>query len=262
MGSRHYFITEDQKKEYASGVLLGLMIEQNCTFSVLLEGSDRDLEPVFVYMLGRDYLDVDGKNRYVPTPYGVEKLKNMHKRYEEYLAHFDIYCAVDLEAGIFAFERVFEMDDIEWESYISGENFVDLRIAVALYKKMNPTDIVFISFLKEGQFETDKPNWQFDLLSGLIWSDIEEIIETAVQIEDLGYKDENNETVPGEVVVEDIVCKGASLNVKLHAEEEHRKKRDHQFPNDFSDAGEGKYEVTNFDKYYDPHYISPIWLVF
>ena len=262
MGSRNYRITDDQKKEYASGVLLDLMIEQNYTFSVLLEGPDRDLEPLFVYMLGKDYLDVDQKNMYIPTTYGMEKLDNLHKRYEEYLAHFDIYSAVDLEQGAFAFEHMFDMDDDEWEPYINQDNFADLRIAVAWYKKMNPTDIVFLSFLKEGQFETDRSNWQFDLLSGLIWNQIEEVIDTAIQIEDLEYRTENNEIIPGEAVVEDVIRQGAQLNVKLCAKEEHLKHEDHKFPNDFSNIDDGHYEITNYENYYNPHYISPIWFIF
>jgi hypothetical protein len=124
---------------------------------------------------------------------------------------------------------------------------------------MNPTDIVFLSFLKEGQFETDKSGWQFDLLSGLIWKQIEEIIDTAIQIEDLAYETDNHEVVSGEAVIEDVIRQGAQLNVRLHAEEERLKHENHEFPNDFSDTGDNTYEVTNYEDYYNPRYISPIW---
>ncbi len=259
MGSRHYCITEDQKKEYASGVLLDLMINKDHKYSVLLEGPDRDLESLFVYMMAKDYLDVDKNNAYTRTSHGLEKLDNLHKRYEEYLAHFDIFSAVDLEQGNFAFEHIFEMDDDEWDSYVDQENFVDLRIAVAWFKNMNPTDIVFLSFLKEGQFETDSPSWQFDLLSGLIWKQIEEIIDMAIQIEDLAYQTDDKEVVSGEAVIGDVIHQGAQLNVRLHAEEERLKNENHEFPNDFSDTGSNNYEVTNYEDYYNPRYISPIW---
>ncbi len=260
MGSRHYRVTDDQKKEYASGVLLDLLINKKHKYSVLLDGPDRDLESLFVYMMAKEYLDVDKSNNYIPTPCGFKKLDNLHKRYEEYLAHFDIYSAVDLEQGNFAFEHIFEMNDDEWDSYINRDNFVDLRIAVAWFKKMDPTDIVFLSFLKEGQFETGKANWQFDLLSGLIWNQIEEIIDTAIQIEELGYQSET-ETITGEAVIEDAIRQGAQLNARLHAKEERLKRESREFPNDFSDSGQD-HEVTNYESYYNPHYISPIWFIF
>lgn len=262
MGSRHYEITDDQKKEYASGVLLDLIVKQNYQYSVILDGADQDLEPLFVYMLAKGYLDVDEDNRYVQTPKGLEKLDNLHIRYEEYLAHFDLFSSVDLENGSFAFEKIFEMDDQTWESYINQENFVDLRIAVAWFKKMNPTDIVFLSFLKENQFDTDKLNWQFDLLSGLIWNQIEEILDTAIQIEELGYQTADGAVITGEQVIEDVIRQGAQLNVRLHAEEERMRHDDFEFPNDFSDRENETYVVTNYQNYFNPYYISPIWFLF
>lgn len=262
MGSRHYSITEDQKKEYTSGVLLDLIVKQNHKYSVVLDGKDQDLESLFVYMLAKEYLDVDKNNHYLPTQKGLEKLDNLHVRYEEYLAHFDLFSSVDLENGSFAFENIFEMDDQEWENYINQDSFVDLRIAVAWYKKMNPTDIVFLSFLKEGQFDTDKLNWQFDLLSGLIWNQIEEIIDTAIQLEELGYQTEDGAVISGERVIEDIIRQGAHLNVKLHAEEERMRGDDNELPNDFSDSDNEGYVVTNYQNYFNPLYISPIWFLF
>jgi len=262
MGHRRFTISDEQRKEYAAGFLLDLMVNKGFRYSVVLEGADKDLEPLFVFMLAKDYAALDKKNEYVPTTKGLEKLDNLKKKYEEYLAHFDLFCAVDLERGEFAFEKIFDLDDDEWEAYINDERFVDLRIAVAWFKKINPADFVFLSFLKEEQFDIHQNNWQFDLLSGLIWEQIEEIIDTAIQIEELAYLTEKNEEISGMQVIEDVIRKGAQLSERLHREEEHLRNESSEYPNDYYDNEYGSYVVTTYENYYNPFFVSPIWFLF
>jgi len=262
MGSRHFVITEEQKKEYAAGILLDLMQKEGVSFSVVLSGGDCDLEPLFVHMMAKDYIDIDEENCYHMTAKGLEKLDNLKKRYEEYLAHFDLYCAVDLEKGEFAFDKIFDMDDDEWDDYLSQERFDDIRIAIAWFKKINPTDFVFLSFLKEGQFNLNHEGWQFELLSGLIWEQMEEIVDTAITVEDLSYTDDTGERILGEAVLEDILRQGASLNEKLHGQEANLSQDDNEYPNDFYDDQQEPYIVTTYESYYDPYYISPIWFIY
>lgn len=262
MGHKYFAITDEQRKEYASGFLLDLMVNTGRRFSVVLEGPDRDLESLLVFMMSKGYIDLDKENYYTPTQKGIEKLENLKRRYEEYLAHFDLFCAVDLETGEFAFERIFELDDMEWENYINQERFVDLRIAVAWFKKINPADFVFLSFLKEGRFDTERANWQFDLLSGLIWEEVEEIIDTAIQIEDLSYEDIDGE-ISGEAVIEDVIRQGAELSEKLYLEEEHLRHESSEYPNDYYDDEEqDNYTVVSYKSYYDPFFVSPLWFIF
>lgn len=262
MGHKHFTISEDQRKEYAAGFLLDLMVNRGFSYSVVLEGADQDLEPIFVFMMSKDYVALDANHVYTPTRKGMEKLDNLKQRYEEYLAHFDLFCAVDLEMGEYAFEKIFELDDAEWDLYINDERFVDLRIAVAWFKKINPADFVFLSFLKEGQFDIQRPNWQFDLLSGLIWEQIEEIIDSAIQIEELAYVTEEGEEISGMEVIEDVIRQGAQLSERLHQEEEHLKHESSEYPNDYYDDEHGSYVVTSYKSYYDPYFVSPIWFMF
>lgn len=262
MGNKHFTISDSQRKEYASGFLLDLMINKGYRYSVVLEGADQDLEKLFVYMMSKDYVTLDKDNYYSHTVKGLEKLDNLKKRYEEYLAHFDLFCAVDLETGEFAFEKIFELEDEEWDLYINDERFVDLRIAVAWFKKINPADFVFLSFLKEGQFDVSKDHWQFDILSGLFWEQIEEIIDTAIQIEELEYISEDNEVITGMQVMEDVIRQGAKLSERLHREEEHLKHENGEYPNDYYDSGHGDYHVTTHENYYDPFFVNPIWFIF
>ncbi|MBU2647501.1 hypothetical protein KKI24_22530 [bacterium] len=262
MGYKHFTISDSQRKEYASGFLLDLMINRGYQYSVVLEDADKDLEPLFVYMMSRDYLTLDKENNYTHTVKGLEKLENLKKRYEEYLAHFDLFCAVDLETGEFAFEKIFELEDDEWELYVNDERFVDLRIAVAWFKKINPSDFVFLSFLKEGQFNVSNNNWQFDILSGLIWEQIEEIIDTAIQIEELEYLSEEGSIINGMQVIEDVIRQGAKLSEKLYREEENLKHENGEYPNDYYDSEYGNHVVTTYESYYDPFFINPIWYIF
>lgn len=263
MGHKHYTISENSRQEYTSGFLIDLMVTQGHKYPVVLEGADTDLESLFVYMMSKEYIDLDKNNFYTPTAKGIEKLENLKIRYEEYLAHFDLFCAVDLENGEFAFENIFNFEDEEWEQYINDERFTDLRIAVAWFKKINPSDFVFLSFLKEGQFDTEKNNWQFDLLSGLIWEQIEEIIDSAIQIEELAYMTSEHEEISGMRVIEDVIREGAKLSEQLHKQEELLKCENGEYPNDYyDDDDDDTHVVTTYREYYDPYYVNPIWFMF
>jgi len=213
-------------------------------------------------MMSKDYIRLDEKNNYMPRQLGIEKLENLKQRYEEYLAHFDLFCAVDLESGEFAFEKIFELDDEQWDVYINEERFVDLRIAVAWFKKINPADFVFLSFLKEGRFDTERPNWQFDLLSGLIWEQVEEIVDSAIQVEDLSYETDEEEEISGEAVIEDVIRQGARLSEKLYLEEEHLRHENGEYPNDYYDDDQESYSVVTYQNYYNPFFVSPLWFIF
>lgn len=262
MGHKNFVISEEQRLEYAAGFLLDHLVNDQIKYSVVLEGADQDLESLFVYMMSKDYLELDKENCYNPTTQGLEKVENLKKRYIEYLAHFDLYCAVDLEEGAFAFEKIFEYEDHEWDTYLQEDRWADLRISIAWFKKVNPADFVFLSYLKEGMFDVKNEGWQFDLMSGLTWTKIEEIVDQAIQIEDLAYIDPEGNEIAGEAVIEDIVTQGAQLNSKLHAEEEHLNQQDHEHQTDYYDDTGGSTMVTTYESYYDPYFISPLWFIF
>src|SRR6202012_3566476 len=101
------------------------------------------------------------------------------KRYTEYLKVYDVFSFVDLEKGEFAFARYYDFDSDEaWLSFTDNERFDDLRIAVAIFKKLDPAEIVFMSFINENRFDTTAAGRQIDLVSDNSWKEIEEICET------------------------------------------------------------------------------------
>ena len=272
MGARLPEISEEQRRQFASLYLLDYMIKEKRHFDVYLDRADADLEPVLEHMLVKECVAIED-GRYVPTERGRRALSQFMARYSEFLQMFDIFCAVDLAGGEFAFARYFELDDEEWRAYIAEDRFDDLRIAVAEFKKLDPVEIVFMSFLSEGRFGRDGSGWQFDLLLGTVWDEVREIVERALHVSDLGYADGQGR-VAGEEVIADVIGQGTALLVELLEEEERRdaqptgRRRDDaaRSRGDIDDDEDG-YEVevvhhpsAYYRPYLDPGYVSPLWL--
>ena len=270
--SDDYSVSETEKKEFAAAYLLDKMINGPMTFPTWLEGNDKDLEPVLEFMMMRDYISIQ-HNRYVPNHKGRKILQEFGRRYTDFLENFDIFSAVDLEEGEFAFAAWFEIeDDEEWDNYLEQERWEDLRIAATEYKGLNPVEIVFMSFLNEKRFGNTGEGWQFDLLLGSIWDEILEICNTAISVDDLGYEDEEG-AVSGEDVIRDILKQGAELNIELH-EEERAEEEENAFELASDGYDYGRYKDTHeyvkpvrrdvisrdtYHKYRDPDYHSPVW---
>ena len=256
-----FTVSDEQKKQFAAAYLLNVIINEKITIPLYLEDNSSDLEPVLEYMAMKGYLSVDNKESYDPTDKGKEVLKRFMQRYSEFLKIFDIYCAVDLEEGNFAFEEYFNItDEQQWNTYLDDERWEDLRVAVALYKKLNPVEIVFMSFLKEGQFGNRGEGWQFDLLLGSIWDDILEVCNTALTAPDLFYEDCDGSIVDGNIILEDVITQGAELNLALH-EREKESQQENNKNDDFSDGDYGVEEIEPevYEYYCQPMYISPLW---
>lgn len=251
------FVTENNKKNFRSILLLDEMIAHNRQFSTVADQDDKVLEPFFVELMAKGYVTTSGRN-YVPTAKGREAYELFNKRFQEYLKLFDIFSFVDLTKGEFAFSRFFDFDtDEQWDNFTNDERFEDLRIAVAVFKKMDPAEIVFMSFINEHRIDTSVTGWQMDLASDTIWNEIEQICTAALKPEQLGTPD----------VIEDIVRQGTDLMMDLLKEEEaNRKEEEEENRANSNNASQQtvveEYEtVEYYEPYYDPWYVSPLWLV-
>ena len=153
-------------------------------------------------MLNKGLLAVKDAD-YVPTELGRTELKAFYDKYSEYLNLFDIFCAVDLESGTFAYEQINNpaFDDDRWFDYLSNERFSDVRVAVAQFKGINPIEIVFMSFLSDGKFQVGDERWQYNLTSNDVWNEIINVCNTPITKE---YLDQDG-------VLENIVKQGAKL---------------------------------------------------
>lgn len=262
-----YAVDEDQKKFFAGIYILDYMVNAPKKFPLLLEGNDADLEEVLEWLLVKKYIVIENKELYTVSNLGRDKLKSFLLRYTEFLKLFDIFCAVDLEEGEFAFSYAddFGSDKLSWNKFLKEDRWDDLRIAVSEFKKINPVEIVFMSFINEGRFGRDSEGWQFDLLLGSVWDEIVDICNNSIHIDDLGYRD-GHDIISGEDVIVDIVTQGSKIMVDMLKSLEKDIKS--ELNSSYADGDdEDREEVISletivYEEYYDPYFISPYWHLF
>ncbi len=129
-----YQILEKDKTKYVCLVLLNEIINFQHYFDVVPTKDEVFIEVYLRKMYERGILDIkDGQ--YIPTELGRQELVNLYDKYYDYLKMFDIFCAVDLKAGEFAFSSISnDWSDYEWAEFIGDERFSDVMIAVAEFK--------------------------------------------------------------------------------------------------------------------------------
>jgi len=260
---KKYQLFEKDKFKYISLVLLNEIINFQHYFPVKLGGEDIFLNQYLKFMESKGVLEIKN-GEYIPTDKGREELVNLYNKYCEYLKIFDIYCAVDLEKGEFAFSSInSDMDDNEWANFLNEERFSDVRVAVADFKGLNPIEIVFMSFLNENRFDCTAEKWQNNLTADAIWNEIEEICNTAVSVD---YLKEDG-------VLEDVIKQGTEIAMQLIKEAEDSLNQEEEETTEeivtettevveYVDVVEMPiYPYGYWDPYYDPYYISPLWLV-
>ncbi|MCD6291868.1 MAG: hypothetical protein J7M09_00250 [Deltaproteobacteria bacterium] len=207
-----YQLDEKQKHHFARLYLLDYMIQEEAKISILLDEKNEDLEPILDALMARELIEIDSQQRYCVSREGRALHQHFLKRYRENMALNDVFCAVDLEQGEFAFSYYDNYPTKpEWEAFLDESRWDDLRIAVSEYLATDPVELVFMSFINESRFGRDADgNWQFDLLLGSVWDEILEICNQSIHWPELGYKDEEGE-VKAEAVIEDIIAQGKTI---------------------------------------------------
>jgi len=265
-----YKISEQDKDYFIAILILDNMINQHHYYPIL---NTTYLDSSLTKLMAADRIKIE-KDEYVPTEKGRDFLKQFLDKYFEYVKIYDVYCAVDTEAGEFAFSEYYdyhtgendeELEAEKWNDFISAENFLDLRIAVAEFKKLNPIEIVFMSFINENRFKTETDGWEFDVFSGLFWDEIVDIVNNSLtykMVDDAGHD------------MEQIVEVGTNTLLELHAiEEEIAAEEAAEYADDEDDEydeeidyvehvemiEEPVYTTAYLESYYDPFYVSPLW---
>jgi hypothetical protein len=254
-------VTEQQKLQYGGVFLLQNMVQEGQQYPLLLEGADRDLEPLLDWLFARRYTEIEDESHYVPTPKGRQVLERFLARYENFLRTIDIYCAVDLEEGTFAFERLFDFEDErDWHEFLAQERFSDLRVAVAEFKQIDPIELVFMASIGDGTLSTEDDGWQTHLTQGEFWSMLEEVVRSALRAEDLGHVDDEGH-VDGQEVLRRVIVEGAELNLELKKHEAELEAAERAAtPEHAADTVVEETTVTEYEPYVDPYYVSPVWL--
>ncbi|MBN2809229.1 MAG: hypothetical protein JXR80_07020 [Deltaproteobacteria bacterium] len=211
-----YKLDDSQKHHYARLYLLDYMVEEEAKISILLDEKNEDLEPILDELMARGLIEIDQQQNYCVSQAGRDLHHDFLLRYRANMAINDIFCAVDLGSGDFAFSFYDDYPDkAQWEAFLATPRWDDLRIAVAEYSGSDPIELVFMSFINEKRFGRDaKGNWQFDLLLGTVWDEILEICNRALHWPDLGYEDEEGR-VDAAAVIEDIIAQGNALRDAL-----------------------------------------------
>lgn len=213
-------VSDEQKLRFAGIFLLEYMINHPRIFQLWLEDADSDLEPILEWLLVKEWIQIRDAKDYVPTEEGRNVIKRFMERYARFVYFFDVFSAVDLGAGEFAFERYFEiLEPEEWQAYLHDERFEDVRIAIAEHLGIDAVEIVFMSFIREDRFGRDATGWQFDLLLGSVWDEILDVCNSATDVSELGYQD-GERWIDGANVAEDILLQGGKLLGKLLARAE------------------------------------------
>jgi hypothetical protein len=261
-----YTLLEKNKVSYICIVLLNEIINNQVYPPVVLMGEDVFIDHYLKLLHSNGMLSINN-DAYIPTELGRAELEKFYQKYSEYLRLFDIFCAVDLEEGNFAFEEINNpsFNDEQWYDYLSNERFSDVRVAVADFKGLNPIEIVFMSFLTEGRFTVGIDRWQYNLTADAIWKEIEEICNTAISREYL-EKDGVLEDVikQGSVIALDLIKEADEINLGFSNEEIHEifEQEEVEVVEEYVEVVESPiYGYDYYEPYYDPFYISPIWLV-
>jgi hypothetical protein len=190
-----------------------LAVQPGAFHAALLEGDDAFLEPVFDGLLAEDLVAIGEDDRNRLTPLGWRAYQRLLHQQQSYLAHFDVFAAVDLAEGSFADPEHDYLDDPRW---------ADLRVAVAEHKGIDPYRMVFLSMLAGGRF-FENPGWKFDLaLGSSFFEELQEVVQSQIGVDELGYEDEDGTAIAGEDVLQDVILQGGALNQQALAEERGR----------------------------------------
>jgi hypothetical protein len=258
-----YILLEKDRVRFIGLVLLNEIINFQTYFPIKSIGNQAFIEPYLQILRDKGFLTID-KGFYVPTELGREEVVNLYTKYYEYLKLYDLYCAVDLQEGEFAFERIFDnFTEEQWFAFLDNERFSDIRVAVADYKGINPIEIVFLSFLNENRFDCSVDGWENTLTGSDAWDEILEICNTAI----------SREYLEADGVLEDVITQGNILafeNIQkadeIAAGEETlcfpvEGEEEETVTTEYVEIVEMPvYEDTYWEPYYDPFYISPIWI--
>ena len=204
-------ISESLRMQYAGLYLLRMADDQESDFSLALAHDEKVLEPIFEWLYKQGYVEITSDNAYQTSAKGRDILGAFLDRYRDFLENYDVFCAVDLQEGEFAYAYYHDFDDDEsWHEFLDQERWDDMRIAVAEKKGFDPIEMVAVSYMNEGLFGESDEGWDYELLLGKVWDEIEKVIASAIKVSELSYSD-GNEIINGDDVIEDIIQQGQEV---------------------------------------------------
>jgi hypothetical protein len=128
-----------------------------------------------------------------------------------------------------------------------------------------------MSFINENRFDTTVTGWQFDLLADNVWAEIDEIVRTSITAEELGDIVLENMIKRGTEVMMMLIQKELEINKKrledakaeqlcMADDDEGHEQTEEYIVETTTIIEEYEEDYDYYAVYYDPWYISPIWL--
>lgn len=262
-----YVFTEDKKELYCSIIILDAIFNEKCRFiSNLMSVEDQLLIPLFEKMVNKDLLVIDENHEYVLTEKGVDFIQNFYQRYEEFIKFYDLYCAVDLRTGDFAFDKILDMPQEDFTKYLNNTRWEDVRVPVCEFKKIDAMQMIFISFLREGRYDVEQLGWQSKILNDNTWNEITIICNSTIPVtESLQIDDQ----------ITNMINAGSQLlKTLLEREQNEQNQPEPQTETTTVTTTEVVEEEIIVDNnyyntysyyepyWYDPFYVSPCWGVY
>lgn len=273
MPRRSLKMPDDLHADLAYRYILYRMVEEKEKIPATADGDYQFLEDLLADKFDEYWTIEEGKDHYTPTRKGELIYHNFIARWWDFIVTYDIFAGVDLQEGVFA------EDDADWDAVDERGQPIweDLRVAVCIYKQrlaqqsgqqtaLNPFAIAFMSLLSERRIGRSFA-WPYDLASREFWKEVEEIVNTNLWPEDLGYEDEETgKQIPGDEVMRDVIEQGIE-QTKMRWDEEDDEESDEFLapPEGLTTRGEvvEEYEevVTDYGWGYDPFYYDPYAVV-
>jgi hypothetical protein len=187
-------------------LVLEHLSRRDLPLSTYLQGEELWLRDSVSRLLLYDFIEIQGTT-YQVTGKGLDCLANLQKRATRLIAELDIYSAVDLQSGEFAFSRYHELSKQAWELYIDQERFTDLRLAVAEYKQMDLHEVVYLTLFIQKRFDTATSGWEYYLATGDMWREMLCIVEHFISWKQIGDAPE--------MIIQEIIKRGKDVMVKI-----------------------------------------------
>lgn len=204
-------VTEAIRLQYAGLYLLRLLRADKQDAAQLIKEGEVLLEPVLEWLVQQNYASVNSAGELKVSAQGAAVAASFEKRYQQFIQKYDVFCAVDLEEGTFAFEAYDEFSDRDdWDEYLDRECFDDLRVAIAQFEGIDPVEIIVMSFIQEGRFGYTEDGWNEDLLLGSVWEEVADACADAVQLDELAFEGDDG-PVTAEVVAADVLEQGQEV---------------------------------------------------
>ena len=174
-------MTEDFKKtiEDCKYAIILNKIKHGTEIKFPLTGADDDIKEEIAKLLQLNLIKIDMvKLTHKLTDKGIEFIKNLMKCYYEFKDLYTVFQRVNLNEGKFALSEFenYETDE-EWRLFYDNLDrnvWLDLQINIAIYNKLDPYKLIFMSLIDENTFGNEL-NWQFDVHSELFVNKITEI---------------------------------------------------------------------------------------